>query len=76
MQLQFQQQIERHYNPPQKNPKTTTLTSQNLGKSLHPGVHLYELDVVQDLVHFLNTPVSHSDSLPPKVGSESGTEHL
>lgn len=52
------------------------LTSQNLGKSLHPGVHFDELDVVQDLVHFLNTPISHGDALPPKVGCESGAEHL
>lgn len=51
-------------------------TADVLGEGLEPGVHLDELDVGEDLVHFLDSTVSDGDSLSPEIRRESGADHL
>ncbi len=48
------------------------LTSHSLREGLNPGIHLNELDVVQNLIHLLNALVSHGYSLPPEVLRQPG----
>ena len=47
-----------------------------LGEGFDPGVHLDELDVVEDLVHLLHSSVGDGGALPPEVRRQSGAEHL
>lgn len=47
-----------------------------LGEGFDPGVHLDELDGVEDLVHLLHSSVGDGHALPPEVRRQSGAEHL
>lgn len=47
-----------------------------LGEGLDPGVHLDELDGVEDLVHLLHPSVGDGHAPPPEIRRQSGAEHL
>lgn len=47
-----------------------------LREGFDPGVHLDELDVAEDLVHLLNTPVGDGCALPPEIRRHPRAEHL